>query len=117
MLARADLTNLTREDIAELNNYYLCIACNYEGRLYGVDDSGLLYEIDTTTGQETEVGDTGVWPENVDQSMCFDPATGHLWWATTVDEEGVLYEIDPATAQATEGAAHSPGKSASSPSL
>lgn len=101
MLARADLTNLTREDIAELNNYYLCIACNYEGRLYGVDDSGLLYEIDTTTGQETEVGDTGVWPENVDQSMCFDPATGHLWWATTVDEEGVLYEIDPANAQAT----------------
>lgn len=101
MLARADLADLTREDIAELNQYYLCIACNYEGRLYGIDDSGVLYEIDTTTGEETEVGDTGIWPEDVDQSMCFDPVTGHLWWATTVDDQGVLYEIDPTNAQAT----------------
>lgn len=101
MLARADLTTLTREDIGELNNYYMCIACNYEGRLFGIDDYGVLYEIDTTTGEETEVGDTGVWPENVDQSMCFDPVSGNLWWATTVDDEGVLYEIDLATAQAT----------------
>ena len=101
MLARADLTTLTREDIGELNQYYLCIACNYEGRLFGIDDYGVLYEIDTTTGAETEIGDTGAWPENVDQSMCFDPVTGNLWWATTVDGEGVLYEIDPTTAQAT----------------
>lgn len=101
MLARADLASLTREDIAELNNYYLCIACNYEGRLFGIDDTGVLYEIDTTTGEETEVGDTQVWPENVDQSMCFDPVTGHLWWATTVDGEAGLYEIDLTSAQAT----------------
>ncbi|MBR1803432.1 MAG: choice-of-anchor J domain-containing protein [Muribaculaceae bacterium] len=102
MLARADLTTLTREDIGELNQYYLCLACNYEGRLFGIDDYGVLYEIDTTTGEETEIGDTEVWPENVDQSMCFDPVSGHLWWATTVDGESVLYEIDPATAQATQ---------------
>ena len=58
MLARADLTTLTREDIGELNQYYLCLACNYEGRLFGIDDYGVLYEIDTSTGEETEIGDT-----------------------------------------------------------
>ncbi|MBR1620535.1 MAG: hypothetical protein IJ669_00260, partial [Prevotella sp.] len=101
MLARADIDNLTREDIGELNNYYLCIACNYEGRLFGIDDYGVLFEINKQTGEETEIGDTEVWPDNVDQSMCFDPATGHLWWATTGDGVAKLYEIDPETAKAT----------------
>lgn len=101
MLARVDIDNLTREDIGELEHYYMCIACDYQGNLYGIDDYGVLYQINKQTGEETEVGDIGVWPDNVDQSMCFDPATGHLWWATTVEDEGVLYEVDPATGTAT----------------
>ena len=102
MMARVDIDNLTREDIGELEQYYMCIACDYQGNLYGIDDYGVLYQIDKQTGEETEVGDTGVWPDNVDQSMCFDPATGHLWWATTTDGEAVLYEVDVENAQATQ---------------
>ena len=58
MLARVDIDNLTREDIGELEQYYMCIACDYQGNLYGIDDYGVLYQINKQTGEETGFGPT-----------------------------------------------------------
>jgi hypothetical protein len=55
----------------------------------GMEGDTILYSIDTTTGQFTAIGDTGV--ERI-MDLAFDSAG--VMWATTANE---LYTIDPST--------------------
>jgi hypothetical protein len=55
----------------------------------GMKGDTILYSIDTTTGQLTAIGDTGV-----DRIMDFAFDSAGVMWATTANE---LYTIDPST--------------------
>ncbi|MGN1343628.1 MAG: S8 family serine peptidase [Traorella sp.] len=66
--------------IAEFEVSMFTLACSTDGQLYGVDDYGTFYAINKITGELTEIGDTGKYP-NQYQSMAYDHNTGNLYWA------------------------------------
>ncbi|MBR1550730.1 MAG: hypothetical protein IJ632_00230 [Muribaculaceae bacterium] len=78
--------------------YVLAIAATTDGVMYGVATDDNLYTIDTTNAMCTPVGPLGV-DAAYTQSMCFDYATGTLYWANNGDY--VLYTIDTASGSAT----------------
>ena len=104
-LSTVDFDVLSRENIGEVNQYYLTLSINRQGEMYGIDDYGDLYKIDMNSGNETLVGATGVVPGNYYQSATFDQTTGKLWWAArTEGERSVLYEVNTSTGEATQKA-------------
>lgn len=78
--------------------YVLAIAATTGGIMYGVATDDCLYTIDTATAVCTPVGPLGV-DAAYTQSMCFDYATGILYWANNGDY--VLYTINTDTGSAT----------------
>lgn len=103
VLSQVDFDVLSRENIGEVQQYYLTLSINRNGEMYGIDDYGDLYKIDMTSGAETLVGETGVTPANYYQSAAFDQTTGKLWWAArTDDDRSVLYEVNTETGAATQ---------------
>lgn len=80
----------------------VAIAINPEGECYGIDYLGQLVKVDKGTGRPTTIGETGMVPDDVPQSVCFDPTTGKFYWAA-VPTEGTtgVYEVDLNTGAAT----------------
>lgn len=74
------------------------LAATYDGRLYGLNPSGVLFQIDKETGNLTRILDTGIGLYSM-QSMEFDHTDEALYWATNVngsssDVVDELYKID-----------------------
>ena len=89
--------------IADLNEELVAIASTKEGKLYGISIMGILYSINKTTGQLTEIGKTG---KNVKyaQSATFDYPSGRMYWAMTphyTDESPEICEVNLTTGEAT----------------
>ncbi len=76
----------------------IAIACNAEGKLYGVSPDGNFYKVDKSTGVVSAIGVLGAAPAFT-QSMEFDRYTNRLYWANNGDY--ILYEIDTNTGGAT----------------
>lgn len=77
------------------------LAASPDGTLYGISaDDGTLYTIDKTTAALTEIGSTGVQPEN-NQSATIDETTGVMYWSAYTADGGALYTVDTTTGQAT----------------
>lgn len=77
------------------------LAASADGTLYGIGaDDGILYTIDKETAALTEVGPTGVTPENT-QSATIDGDTGQMYWSAYTADGGALYTVDTATGKAT----------------
>lgn len=71
-----------------------------DGTLYGIGAAdGVLYKIDKTNAELTEVGPTGVQPEN-NQSATIDEDTGVMYWSAYTKDGGALYTVDTTTGQA-----------------
>ena len=107
---------------ATMDKFFMSIAFDENGTLYGIDeaemyedpltwevvvsDSG-LYTIDPATGAYELVGSTGI-KSNMYASMAFDFDTGNLYWNTTYRQdfwspvEAKFCVVDPATGAATE---------------
>ena len=84
-----------------MGRHIYAMAINAQGEIYGVDDRGMLCKIDKTTGDITEVVDTGLSPF-YRQSMDFDRETGIVYWAySDTKRMGVLYSLDVTTGLAT----------------
>ncbi len=88
-LATQEITNL--HDFG--NTSIMCIAADYDGTIYLLDRQGLLYVMDRTTYELTQVVETGLYVTGL-QSMDFDHNTGKLYWVTT--DYGICsnYEIN-----------------------
>lgn len=84
----------------QIDAYLTAIACTDDGRMYGVDHGGRLYLIDKATAECALVGSTGVSYANHEQSMCFSPVNGRMYWMQADDDGGGFYEINLATAAA-----------------
>jgi hypothetical protein len=74
-----DLTDGSCYSVAALDEFFLTLACDAEGQLYGVNDAGTLYAIDKRTGELTEIGYTGYSLSGY-QTMAFNFETGGLYW-------------------------------------
>ena len=106
--ASADEVNLVKIDlntgapsvIGSLGFVVRALACDGEGQLFGMSQSGNLLKIDRETAQVTVIGDTGFGNVAYLQSMAVDHRSGRLFWAATSDNVmGDIYEIDPVTAE------------------
>lgn len=86
------------EAILETDKQLTTLACCYDGVLYSIDTSGILYSINKVTKQITPVTDTGFKPNYV-QSMEFDHETGILYWAACNDSYSYFFSIDVHTKQ------------------
>lgn len=100
-LSTMDVTSGRQTPIAPVKQ--LCaLAATADGTLYGIgQDDGILYTIDKTTAELTEVGPTGVQPSPNQQSATIDPATGTFYWAAYTAEGSALYTVDTSTGVAT----------------
>lgn len=96
-----ELTMINNESLSGMKRL-VCIACNSQGELYGVDLNGDLYQIDKETGETTLIGPTDITPSNYLQAATFDPNTGKMYWAAVdADEYSYLCELNLETGTAT----------------
>lgn len=103
IFAWIDYFQHTRTDIKTENVLLRAIACNRNGQLYGLTNSGELVKVDKTTGDYTNVGATGITPGDYSQTMTFDMKHNKIYWAACLSNEtSALYVIDPETAQTSQ---------------
>lgn len=75
------------------------LAATYDGRLYGLNPKGVLYQIDKETGALTRILDTQLHLQSM-QSMEFDHTDESLYWAADIENGqnpdllNSLYKID-----------------------
>ncbi len=102
-LATIDVSKRTRTVVASLDyNKFITLSFDNEGKLYGINNVGTLYEINKTTGETRYIGSTGVSPADYQQAATFtrnDNKT--LYWADCEATQGALYAVDVNNAQAT----------------
>lgn len=79
-LYAVDIATGKTYEIAELDQILFGLACSTDGTLYGLSMEGILYKVDKTTAELTEIGETGYYA-NQYQAMAFDHNTGNLYWA------------------------------------
>lgn len=56
------------------------LACNSKGELYGTDKSGNIYQVSTTDGKLTTVGNLGFQSQQRMMSATFDYRTDKMYW-------------------------------------
>ncbi|MBQ9669243.1 MAG: choice-of-anchor J domain-containing protein [Prevotella sp.] len=86
---------------------YPGLGMNSEGRLFGVDMDGILYEISLEDGTDRVIGNTGLSVRDEDDRYFYQSAEcgvrdNVLYWAPTFpDGSSALYAVDLTTAEAT----------------
>lgn len=102
-LCKIDYENQQIVPVGNCYSYY-GLACDANGQLWGIDQSGDLYKVDKINGSATRIGSTGITPKYA-QSMTFDQKTGTLWWASYSgsddNAQSRLYTVDTQTGRAT----------------
>lgn len=78
--------------------YILALACNTDGKMYGVATDNNFYLVDKTNAKCKLIGGTGAEPAYT-QTMDFDRNTGVLYWVNNGDDR--FYTIDIKTGKAT----------------
>lgn len=94
-LLRVDPQTGHATQVRLLDRKFLTLAAAPDGKLYGVDEYGELYQIDPN-GEEQIIGSSDFFCKDEPQSMCFDHATGRLYWVSGSEREGTqVIELDP----------------------
>lgn len=105
-LGIVDYENKTRSTIGMLSHMYVALGITKENVLYGVAEDGGLYKIDTSTAQETLVGETGLNLLDSDGAFYFqsgeiDQKDNTFYWACVDNEANTrLYTINLTTGAA-----------------
>lgn len=81
-LYTVDLTTGAITQKLELSKSLGTLACDKEGQLWAIDQSGYLCKVDKEKGTITQYQDLGLAGMGVLQSMDFDRSTGILYWAS-----------------------------------
>lgn len=90
-----DYNTMTKTIIAPCENLYVAMAINSLGEIYAICQYGDLYKIDKATGDAEYIGETGVYPQRILQSMAFDLDTNRLYWAAVlINGKSWLCEVD-----------------------
>lgn len=97
----ADFANLERTAICTLSNWWHACGFDSQGRLFALDGSGALHQVDTTTGQMTKIGESGVTTQ-WSAGGALDPETDTFFITTCGENGAYLYSVDLETAAATE---------------
>lgn len=92
-----DLKTAKATKAVDLDNFVSTLACDINGRLYGIHQDGMLRSIDKKTGKCTDVFNTGYTGMLNSQSIEFDHTTGKLYWASNVmtpeERNGTTYLV------------------------
>lgn len=106
-IGKVNYETKSRTTIAKTSRHFVAMGVSSTDKLYGIDDNGDLYNIDTHDGSETLIGSTGLVLSNngsspYPQSGEIDQNSDTFYWAcTTSDKKSALYEVDLTTAKAT----------------
>ena len=100
-LATIDVSHRTRDLVASLDyTKFITLSFNSQGRLFGITNVGILYEINKSTGETRYIGSTGVSPAEYQQSATFvDGNDSTLYWAACSAAQGALYAVDVTSAK------------------
>ncbi len=100
-LATIDVSHRTRDLVASLDyTKFITLSFNSQGRLFGITNVGILYEINKSTGETRYIGSTGVSPAEYQQSATFvDGNDSTLYWAACSADQGALYAVDVTSAK------------------
>lgn len=100
-----DYKTQTRTTIGPASIPCCALGATNDGRLYGIGLDGGLYQIDTSTGAETLIGNTGIEVSDENyryygQSGTIDPLDNTFYWAS-LDKSGesAFYTVDLATGE------------------
>ena len=102
-----DYDQMDRTTIAASQHKFVAMGVSSEERVYAVATDGNLYEIDTTTGEEKQIGPTGVYvapssEKSWTQSGEIDQDDDTFYWASfDANNHGALYTVDLQTGLAT----------------
>lgn len=100
-LATVNLDNGALKLVAPTDRSLSTLAADTKGTLFAIANDGVLYTVDKTSGETTEVGSTGIADIQLYHSMTFDRRSGRLFWAHNgYQSSGELYELNPATGAA-----------------
>ncbi|MGM9859934.1 MAG: hypothetical protein ACI31C_04170, partial [Muribaculaceae bacterium] len=90
-----DYSTLTKTIIAPADQFFIAMAVNNTGEIYAINEYGDFFKIDKNTGESEFIGETGVYPATVLQSMTFDLDTNRLYWASQLaNGKAWLCEVD-----------------------
>lgn len=95
-----DYKNIKRNAICDLDRMWSAMGITRDGKIYAIDDLGILYIVDKNSGDMTQIGDTGLKASNP-SSACIDPVQGRFFYALTSGTKGSLYEVNLSTAEST----------------
>lgn len=93
--------------IGRAQRAYPGLGMNAEGRLFGIDMDGVLYEISLKDGTDTKIGETGIVVRDEDDryfmqsAECGQKANVLYWAAVFPDGKSAFYAVDLTTAEAT----------------
>lgn len=102
-----DYDKMERTSIAASQHKFVAMGVSSEERVYAVATDGNLYEIDTVTGEERQIGPTGVYvapssEKSWTQSGEIDQDDDTFYWASfDANNHGALYTVDLQTGLAT----------------
>ncbi len=91
-------TEISKAKADEITGWH-SLASTPEGRLYAIDNKGILLSVDKKTGKTTEIASTGLHSE-LATSGAIDPATGRFMFIACRPTVSTLYSIDLQTAKA-----------------
>lgn len=105
-LCKIDFTKPTprKTSIGNLPLMVVALAVDSKGKLYGIFEDGVLYDLNTSTAAMTRIGDTGVkvggYNGVTQQSGAIDQHTDTFWWAARdIYGNATLYTVDTTTAE------------------
>lgn len=84
-------------------SYLSTFAINEEGKAYGINNIGMLYEINLTDFTWTAVATTDITPK-YSQTMAFNHEDGKLYWTAYYSDgsnQGKMFTVDVETAETT----------------
>lgn len=93
-------TTTRRRIVCDLPKLWAGCAFDKFGKLYAVDEDGVLFRVDVSDGKMTRIGDTGVKSQYT-TSAIIDKGNGLMYLPVASDNEHAIYAIDLSNAQAT----------------
>ncbi len=97
-----DMDNYTWKVIKDyqVTDDWAALMASPKGDIYAISRPGMLYKIDRSTGDYSEIGSTGLASTKMTAGT-IDPATGKCYYVWYTGDDSEMYEINLETAEAT----------------
>ena len=98
--AKVDYASGERIAIGTASFVPMATGITSDNTIYAIDGNGILWKVNSTTGEETQIGDTEL-PSSYLCTGEIDPKTNVFYYIPSFDANAEVYAIDLATAEAT----------------